>query len=283
MTGLLCEQMILYGHSLLIVDPEGDYISLEALPGVTVFGGSDPLPRPRDLLRTLRHADASIVIDLSHTPSEGKLEYVRNLLAGVGTLRRRTGLPHRIVIDEAHYFLHDQDANRLLDLDLGAYTLVTYRTSQLHPDILENAEAIVATRESNPEEVSVLRRLCASCNEMSSGVQWEQLLERPVIGEAVALPLTAEAGGCLQHVRLAPRLTPHARHAAKYIDIPVRERSQFVFWRDNMPTGQKARTLRKFVSIIDRSPMSSFSGHLRHGDFSRWIGDVFAITLSRRA
>jgi hypothetical protein len=36
--GLLCEQLILYGYSLCIVDPEGDYTSLEALPGVVVFG-----------------------------------------------------------------------------------------------------------------------------------------------------------------------------------------------------------------------------------------------------
>ena len=54
--GLLCEQLILYGYSLFILDAEGDYTSLEALPGVTVFGGMDPLPRPRDLVRALRHA-----------------------------------------------------------------------------------------------------------------------------------------------------------------------------------------------------------------------------------
>lgn len=65
-TGLLCEQLILYGYSVCILDPEGDYTSLETLPGVMIFGGADPLPRPRDLLRALRHADVSIVIDLSH-------------------------------------------------------------------------------------------------------------------------------------------------------------------------------------------------------------------------
>ena len=30
-TGLLCEQLILSGYSLCIIDPEGDYVSLEAL------------------------------------------------------------------------------------------------------------------------------------------------------------------------------------------------------------------------------------------------------------
>ena len=35
-TGLLCEQMILHGYSLCILDSEGDYASLDALPGIPV-------------------------------------------------------------------------------------------------------------------------------------------------------------------------------------------------------------------------------------------------------
>jgi hydroxymethylpyrimidine pyrophosphatase-like HAD family hydrolase len=274
-TGLLCEQLIVYGYSLLIIDPEGDYISLEALPGVTVCGGTDPLPRPRDLLRSLRHADASVVIDLSHTPYEQKFEYVRNLLVGVATLRRRTGLPHRIVVDEAHYFLHDRNVKELLDMDLGAYTLVTYRASYLHQDVLATAEAIVVTRESDLNEVSELRRLCHSCQGPMSEQKWEQLLGSLMIGEAVALPLTAEAEGTVQRIHLAPRLTSHARHVSKYIDIPVQERDQFVFWHDGSPSGQKARTLHQFVSIIEHLPTAALNGHLHRSDFSKWIANVF--------
>ncbi|HET7755270.1 MAG TPA: HAD hydrolase family protein, partial [Anaeromyxobacteraceae bacterium] len=37
--GLICEQLIVAGYSLCIVDPEGDYAPLEALPGVVVVGG----------------------------------------------------------------------------------------------------------------------------------------------------------------------------------------------------------------------------------------------------
>jgi haloacid dehalogenase-like hydrolase/Helicase HerA, central domain len=273
--GLLCEQLILYGYSLLIIDPEGDYTSLEALPGVMVFGGTDPLPHPRDLLRALRHADVSIVIDLSRTSHEEKLEYVRNLLPGVATLRRRTGLPHRIVVDEAHYFLHDQDVKQLLDLDLGAYTLVTYRASYLHPSVLAATEAILVTRESDPQEVSALRALCSSCQGGMAESEWVHLLGSLVIGEAVALPVTAEAAGDIRHIRLAPRLTPHVRHVAKYIDVPVPERDQFVFWRNGSPSGERARTLRQFVSVIGKWPTVALDGHLRRGDFSKWIANVF--------
>ncbi len=274
-SGLLCEQLILYGYSLCILDPEGDYVSLEALPGVVVFGGADPLPRPRDLLRALRHADVSIVIDLSHAAHGDKVDYLRSVLPALATLRRHTGLPHRIVVDEAHFFLHDADVSGLLDLELNGYTLVSYRASRLHRDVLAASQAIVVTRESDPGEVRALFALCGTCQGRRSETDWEQLLGQLAIGEAVVLPITEEAGGEARRIRLAQRLTPHVRHLAKYIDTPVSERRAFVFWRDGLPIGRRARTFRDFVAALEESSVTALDGHLRRGDFSHWIADVF--------
>lgn len=85
-TGLMCEQLILHSYSLRILDPEGDYASLKGLPGVVVVG-ADPLLKARDLMRTLRHADVSIVIDFWHTSNPAKLKYVCNVLPALATLR----------------------------------------------------------------------------------------------------------------------------------------------------------------------------------------------------
>jgi hydroxymethylpyrimidine pyrophosphatase-like HAD family hydrolase len=271
--GSLCEQLILHGYCLCVIDPEGDYRSLEALPGVTVLGGEDPPPTPRELLRALRYPDRSIVIDLSRLPLDAKVEYTRAVLPALNEIRRRTGFPHRIVVDEAHYFLHDADGRHLLDLDLNGYTVVSYWASRLPEELLAATEVMIVTRESNAAEVEALRQWCSRCDRVDRS-RWA-LLGQLRSGQAVALPITEEAGGDLCLFTMAPRLTPHVRHREKYVDVPVTEHRAFVFAATGPASAHRARTLRQFVNVLEQAPAASLEGHLRRGDFSRWIADVF--------
>jgi hydroxymethylpyrimidine pyrophosphatase-like HAD family hydrolase len=271
--GLLCEQLILHGYCVCVIDPEGDYRSLEGLPGVTVLGGEDPPPTPRDLLRALRYPDRSVVIDLSQQPQDEKIAYIRAALPAINQLRRRTGMPHRILLDEAHYFLHDADAHRLLDLDRNGYTVVTYRASKLPQRLLAATEVMLVTCESDDEELDALYRRCQRCQVHTDIESWRKLLSHVGTGQAVALPITEEAGGDLRLFNIGRRLTPHVRHREKYVDVPVTEQKAFLFTTPGLPT--RARTLREFVTILESRSAASLGGYLQRGDFSRWIGDVF--------
>jgi hypothetical protein len=268
--GLLSEQLILHGYCVCVIDPEGDYRSLEALPGVTVLGGEDPPPSPRDVTRALRYPDRSVVIDLSRLPQDGKLAYIRSALSALTQLRRRTGLPHRIVIDEAHYFLHDGTVDGLLDLERNGYTVITYCASRLPKALLDSTEVIIVTCESNPAEIDALFTRCKGCAG-SNREDWDALGRlRP--GQAMALPITAEAAGRLRLFTVARRLTPHVRHRQKYVDVPVSEQRAFVF--TTMPA-VRVRTLRQFVGELERHSTRALEPFVDRGDFSRWIGDVF--------
>jgi hypothetical protein len=273
LAGLLCEQLILHGYCVCVIDAEGDYRTLETLPGVSLLGGDDPPPTPRELARALRYPDRSVVIDLSSVPHDTKIDYIRSTLPALNVMRRRTGLPHRIVVDEAHYFLHDAVADRLLDLDFNGYTIVTYSASQLPAEFIAATEVILVTCMSNPAEVEALLNHCPSCNQLSPA-PWEILrhLDR---GQAVALPVTEEAGGQLRLFSVGQRLTPHVRHRQKYVDVPVAKGRGFVFGPDWPEPLQRARTLRQFVSAIESADIERADGYLRRRDFSRWIDEVF--------
>ena len=271
--GLLCEQLILQGYSVCVLDAEGDYRSLEGLPHVTVIGGEDPPPTPRELVRALRYPDRSVVIDLSHYPQDEKRDYIQAVLPALNIMRQRTGLPHRILVDEAHYFLHDSDAKDLLDLDANGYTVVTYCASRLPSALLAATEVMIVTCESNPAEIEALRQRCATCQRVSTA-EWSMLghLRR---GQAIALPVTEEAEGQLRLFTMGTRLTPHVRHREKYVDVPVTERQAFVFNPNGQPSVHRARTLRQFVLELESAPSRALDMYLRRSDFSRWIGDVF--------
>lgn len=270
--GLLCEQLILHGYCVCVLDPEGDYSSLEGLPGVTVLGREDAPPTPRELLRALRYPDRSVVIDLSRLPHDEKLQYVRAALPALNVLRQRTGLPHRIVLDEAHYYLHDADAPQLLDFERKGYTIVTYCASRLPQALLAGTEVMIVTCESNPAETEALRLRCAGCA-AADAAGWA-ILSHLKVGQALALPITEEAGGMLRMFTIAPRLTPHVRHRQKYVDVPVSAHRAFVFNSNGQPA-HRVRTLRQFVAELEGTPLPQLAGYIVRGDFSRWIRDVF--------
>ena len=177
--------MILQGYCVCVVDPEGDYGALESLPGVVVLGGDDQPPDLPDVARALRHFDLSVIINLSRVPYEEKVSYLKALLPMLASLRRTTGLPHRIVIDEAHYFLHEPNVQQLLDIELGAYAVVTYRPSDLHPDLRKGIDVVVVKRLTQPQEVQTLLTMVGNRN-----VEPEWTTTFGALATSEAVPLT---------------------------------------------------------------------------------------------
>jgi hydroxymethylpyrimidine pyrophosphatase-like HAD family hydrolase len=271
-TGLFCEQLLLQGYCLCIIDPEGDYGPLESLPGMVRFGGDEVPPRLSDIARALRYPDVSVVIDLSHVTHPAKVAYIRELLPMVAELRRKSGQPHWIVVDEAHYFLPDSASRKRLDLELTAYMLVTHRVSNLHPDLLKEVDSIIVTQITDWREAHALANMYGRAGDEQ---RWHSLLRELTVDAAALLPRVGADEPALQRFTVAPRMTPHVRHRSKYLDVPMAQHHGFVFTDAGKPVGAPVRTLRDFVTALHHLPSEVINEHVRRGDFSRWIGDVF--------
>ena len=272
LAGLLCEQLILQGYCLCIIDPEGDYRALEALPERHHAWRRRPPPQARELVRALRHPDVSVIVDLSKISYHEKREYLSTLLPLLVNLRRRTGLPHKILLDEAHYFLAGSECVNCIDPELAGYILVTYRVSALDQSIRAADDTVVmVTRETDPLETETLRAMCARVS--TTGAP-PSVFSDLATNEAALLPGAEEAHGQIRRFQLAPRLTAHVRHQSKYLDMPVAEGQAFVFAADGRP-GPRARTLKTFTGLLATLPGSQLAGHLKRHDFSHWMEGVF--------
>jgi len=223
-------------------------------------------------VKALRHPDVSVIVDLSKLSHRNKLEYLATLMPLLITLRRRTGLPHKILLDEAHYYLGGPDTGRLIDPELAGYILVTYRISGLAHSIRTAADTVVmVTRETDPHEAETLLRMCRP---QPAADVTPSIFRDLGTSEAALLPGAEESHGKVRRFQLAPRLTSHVRHQAKYLDMPVLDSQAFVF-TGNGRQGARARTLKEFMGLLAALPSAQIQAHLQRHDFSRWLRDVF--------
>lgn len=271
--GLLLEQMILQRYTVVALDPEGDYSSLAALPNTLLLGGGTMLPKLEELMLLFRQG-CSIILNLSHLGHAEKVSYIRMLLPILARYRRSRGYPHKILLDECHYFLDDSLGEMMLDPEMpemGSYILVTYQPSKLPSKVLQAVGSVIATRIVEKDEINVLRSIVSP---EPSG-DWYELLGNLQMTEAVLLPPTKEAQGFPRRFSVAPRLTLHVRHCTKYSQRTVNREQAFVYTDRGIPTGIFAASLSELADSVARVEEKVINGHLQRHDFSRWIITVF--------
>lgn len=239
LAGLLIENWIRLGYSVLVLDVEGDYQGLDQLSDVVVLEG-DQLPDNQELVGLLRHRSLSVVIDLSRMADSSVSEYVRGLAGVIDSDRAAWGIPHWIVFDEAHASLGLGGfmAGLLRPTDRG-FCLVTFRPQELRPDAAAEIDyTITATGvESHSSRTALIRR--------------DDGPDEPFVVNS--------------------RRTPHSRHWHKYVSRPLPPHQWFHF-RDSagnvVASADNMATFLQYLRTVDAEVLET---HVRNGDFSRWL------------
>lgn len=272
LAGLICEQLVRLGYSLVVFDPEGDHVGLAELRGVLVTGGSErPLADPAEVVRLLRHRYATVVVDLSHLDAAHQTAYAAGLPAEVEAQRATTGLPQWVVVDEAHGPIGRTGAALgVFNPMAKGYLLVTWQPEELSADALAALDVVIAL--GSPHPADQLVNLTAAVADMPRA-QIARLLDGPT-GRAVMArrdhPRQATA------FTLGPRNTPHLRHEHKYNRAGVEHAHHFHFRTvPDTPTGAIAANLSELQAELVRCDRGVLRHHCPRHDFSRWISDVF--------
>lgn len=199
LSGVLIERLITAERSLCLLDPEGDYRALAGLPGVVVFGGASQqaLPTPAELAQLLRRPGTRLVLDLSALTLAEKVTYATPVLATVASVRSASGLPHWLIIAEAHHILprEGSPAAELLRPGGESLALITLSAGHLAREVLPLVTVATAT------DADALREALAAVRPAATALV-TALAEPPLArGEAVIASLDGNARATRFQVR----------------------------------------------------------------------------------
>jgi hypothetical protein len=268
--GLLVEALVERRYRICMIDPEGDYVALGRRPYVLVLGADLPLPAPAALSHVLQDEPLSLVLNLSGLSQAEKVGYVETALPCLDACRAVSGVPHWIVIDEAHYFLNERSPLACrFDRRTGSWAFVTYRPSLMASAVLEHVNAYLVRRTTLEEERYALT------GAFQAHLRGDALAAATVAAlEEGRVGLLLDVDGAVSWREFTPaeRVTTHAHHGRKYADTHLPEDKAFRFREDE--AGTVAHSVAEFCAAVERVPIASLRHHLLGGDFSRWAAGV---------
>ena len=135
----LLERLAAANYTYCVIDTKGAYA---ATPGAVSLGTRDRAPAVEEVLKLFRNPEESGTVDLSSLSPQQRPVFLAELWAPLAGWRSRTGLPHWLVLDEAHELLPAREAPALLDL--RTVLQITSRPDLLAPAALANVDLLIA-------------------------------------------------------------------------------------------------------------------------------------------
>jgi hydroxymethylpyrimidine pyrophosphatase-like HAD family hydrolase len=262
MTAGLIERLIDKAYQVCIIDPEGDYSTLQAL---ICLGNQQRAPTVNEVLAILEDPTINLCVNLLGLRLEDRPFFLAQLIPGLQALRARTGRPHWIVLDEAHHMLPEAwgHVSSTFPRKLGETILVTVHPDHLAPAVLAPIDVVLAIGPS-PEET--LKRFAGAA---AQHFTWPEGLEYAP-GSLVAW--FVGDGQLPFSMRAQPGRAERIRHHRKYAEGDLRWHS-FYFRGPDDRHNLKAQNLQVFSQIAEGISESTWMFHLRRGDYSRWFRD----------
>ncbi len=243
LAGLLVEALSALDFRVLVVDIEGDYLGLRHLPDVVVFSGHEP-PDELVLESIMRWGGQSVVVDLSVVDRAVAAAYLARLPGLIASLRELSGMPHWVILDEAHSSLGSGGTmeGALGSADEG-FVFVTYRPGDLPRADVPLVGAVISVHGVPP------------------GADHSDATLR--LGDGPARTFVAD-----------PRQTSHARHWHKYTALPMTASHWFTFTDADGREVAIAHSVAEFAHLLRELPYAVVRRHVHRGDVSRWIADL---------
>jgi hypothetical protein len=256
----ILEQLIDQGYQACVIDPEGDYPSMEQM---IVFGNAQRGPTVAEVITALDTPKAQVIVNLVGLPLEDRPAFFLELLPQLQQRRLHTGRPHRIVVDEAHHLMSNGWRPTPESLrDFHSMVLVTVHPDRLAPEVLHAIDMAIAL---GHEPVTTLQALAEHRSPRITAAHVEEL--KP--GEALVWRKADDLPPDIL-MMTSPR-AERQRHRRKYAEGELPPERSFYFRGPDGKLNLRAQNLIMFRQLADGVDDETWLYHLRQGDYSRWM------------
>ena len=259
-TGLL-ERLSTAAYQFVIIDPEGDYESLEF---AISLGNPKRAPLVEEILDVLRDPTKNVVVNLLGVALERRPAFCDELLPRLLELRTRAGRPHWIVIDEAHHLLPvswQPSAKNFPPQNDGA-VYITVHPGSVSQRLLHTVNVVLAVGR-DPDRT--IREFCEAVEKACPELPLTGNLSS---GDAV-LWRPADITSTLVHTE-RPK-SERKRHSRKYTEGNLGPDRSFYFRGPYGKLNLKASNLFMFLQIGEGVDDETWLFHLRNRDYSKWF------------
>ncbi len=256
----IVERLMAMAYQLCIIDPEGDYGTLE---NVLTVGHQLHAVSVNEVHAFLENPRITLNVNLLGIPLADRPEFFGQLFPNLQAMRTRTGRPHWIVLDEAHHLLPDQWAHldRALPQSLGETIFVTVHPDHLAKLVLSLVDVIIAV---GPAPHKTVQKFADG---IGQSLPWPAGLGHQKGKAVVWFPRQSETPFSIE---IQPGRSERIRHRRKYAEGNMRHRS-FFFRGPGNRHNLKAQNLAMFSQIAEGIDEETWLFHLHRGDYARWF------------
>lgn len=256
----ILEQLIDKGYQTCVIDPEGDYQSIEKM---IMFGNSQRGPTVAEVLTAMDNPSTQVIVNLVGLPLQDRPSFFFELLPQLQERRDRTGRPHRVLVDETHHLLPTKWRATVASMrDLKGMLFVTVHPDQLSPHVLDTVDIAVALGERPSSTLQAVSN--------------HKGLSLPPISNAELKPGEAvlwrvAAGQSPQPFMMTVSRMERRRHRRKYAEGELPPERSFYFRGPEGKLNLRAQNLIMFRQLADGVDDETWLHHLRNGDYSHWM------------
>ncbi|TMQ19429.1 MAG: HAD-IIB family hydrolase [Deltaproteobacteria bacterium] len=263
LTTSLLERLCKSGYQFAIVDPEGDYASLEL---AVVLGGQQREPLVEEVIDVVRDPSHNVVVNLLGVAASQRPECFGRLLAALREFRARTGRPHWLVVDEAHHVLPAawEPANDAAAAPPRGMIYVTVHPGSVAPVILKSLDTLLVVGERPHDTVIEL------CRAAELAVPRLREIDRLPPGCALYWKIGDPAADL---IRVEPPRHERTRHSRKYAEGNLGNARSFYFRGRDGKLNLRAQNLMMFLQLGDGVDDDTWQHHREQRDYSTWLRD----------